>query len=351
MNVDCVVAGSQLRFDGVRQRPHHILTRIARSVPVLYVEEPFLAREDSDRIVVEGSVSVLRPLRVDGSAMTLDANATRAVREWVGARRPLVWLTTPMMAELADALPNAGVVFDYMDDLASFAQAPAGLREREVALFERARLIFAGGRSLFERCRSYGAKVRLFPSGVEFARFAAVADARPHPLYERLDRAVCGYAGAIDERIDWDVLRALAEREVEVVLVGPVLKLERVVLPRRTNVHFTGQIPYGDLPALLAGFDVALMPFARNAATASISPTKTPEYLAAGKPVVSTPIADVVADYTGIVTIAREPEEFARACLAALAPDPDRRQRGVERARAVDWDAIVARMWNDVEGE
>jgi glycosyltransferase involved in cell wall biosynthesis len=351
MKFDCVVAGSQLRFDGVRQRPHHILTRIARSVPVLYVEEPFLAREDSDRIVPEGPVSVLRPLRSDGSAATLDATTTGAVRAWAGARRPLVWLTTPMLAELADAFPNADVVFDCMDDLASFAQAPAGLREREVALFERARLIFAGGRSLFERCRAYGSKVRLFPSGVEFARFAEAANLRPHPLYDHLDRAVCGYAGAIDERIDWDVLRALSEREVEVVLVGPVLKLEGVALPRRTNVHFTGQMPYDDLPSLLAGFDVALMPFARNAATASISPTKTPEYLAAGKPVVSTPIADVVAAYAGIVTIARDPEEFARACLAALAPDPERRERGLDLVRAMDWDAIVARMWNDLESE
>jgi UDP-galactopyranose mutase len=350
MTFDCVVAGSHLRFDGVRQRPHHILTRLARSVPVLYIEEPFLAREDNDRIV-PGAVSVLRPLRCASSAVAADASCVDAVRAWVGMRRPLVWLTTPMMDALADAFPESDVVFDRMDDLASFAQAPAGLREREAALFEGARLIFAGGRTLFERCRPYGTKVRLYPSGVEFARFAQTAQARPHALYDRLERPVCGYSGVIDERIDFEALAALAQREVEIVLVGPVTKLEGVALPRWANVHFTGQMPYAQLPSLLAGFDVALMPFARNAATASISPTKTPEYLAAGKPVVSTPIADVVATYEGIVRVASEPEEFARACLVALTPDPERRQRGVDLVRPMDWDAIVARMWNDLERE
>jgi glycosyltransferase involved in cell wall biosynthesis len=256
-----------------------------------------------------------------------------------------------MMDALANAFPQSDVVFDRMDDLASFAGAPAGLRVREDALLARARHIFAGGRTLFERCRPFGEKARLYPSGVDFERFARTPHVPPHALYEHLDRPVCGYVGVIDERIDFAVLSAVAERALEVVLVGPVVKLEGVALPRRDNVHFTGQMPYDDLPSLLAGFDVAMMPFALGEATASISPTKTPEYLAAGKPVVTTAVPDVVASYTGVVRVAEDAESFAEACVASLASDPDRCERGREAARVMDWDAIVARMWRDVGGE
>jgi glycosyltransferase involved in cell wall biosynthesis len=351
MNFDCIVAGSQLRFDGVWQRPHHLLARLARRVPVLFVEEPFLARDDGDGVVPSPTLDVLRPLRRDASVVEIDADTVASVRAWVAGRRPLVWLSTPMMDALADAFPESDVVFDRMDDLASFARAPAGLREREDGLFERATLVFAGGRTLFERCRPLGEKARLYPSGVDFERFARTPQVRPHLLYAHLERPVCGYVGVIDERIDFDVVRAVAERALEVVLVGPVMKLEGVALPRRGNVHFTGQMPYDDLPSLLAGFDVALMPFALGEATASISPTKTPEYLAAGKPVVTTAVPDVVAAYADIVHVADDPESFADDCVAALVPDPDRRERGREAARAMDWDAIAARMWRDLGGE
>jgi glycosyltransferase involved in cell wall biosynthesis len=351
MTFDCIVAGSQLRFDGVWQRPHHLLARLARLVPVLYVEEPFLARDDGDRIVTASGVDVLRPMRRAAPVVEIDAGTVAAVRAWVDGRRPLVWLSTPMMDALADTFPQSDVVFDRMDDLASFARAPAGLREREDDLLERASLVFAGGRTLFERCRPFGDKARLYPSGVDFERFARTPDVRPHAIYAHLERPVCGYVGVIDERIDFGVVRAVAERALEVVLVGPVMKLEGVALPRRENVHFTGQMPYDDLPSLLAGFDVALMPFALGEATASISPTKTPEYLAAGKPVVTTAVPDVVASYAEIVYVADDPESFADCCVAALEPDADRRERGREAARTMDWDAIVARMWRDLGRE
>jgi glycosyltransferase involved in cell wall biosynthesis len=237
-----------------------------------------------------------------------------------------------------------------MDELAAFAFAPAGLDERERALLARADLVFAGGRSLYEARRAHGAKVRLFASGVEFEHFARARAIAPHPLLVNLSHPIFGYAGAIDERIDVALLEALAERDAQLIMIGPVVKIDPATLPRHPNVHFTGQLPYGDLPPLLAGFDVAIMPFARNAATAHISPTKTPEYLAAGRPVVSTGIEDVIADYGDVVTIADGPAAFASACFAqASASDPERIARGVERARAVGWTELVARMWYDIE--
>jgi UDP-galactopyranose mutase len=350
MRFDCIVAGSHLRFDGVWQRPQHILTRLAARVPVLFVEEPFVAAREDDPIVAREGVAVLRPQR-RAYGPGVDARTVEAARRWVGARRALVWLYTPMMDELAALAADDALVFDCMDELSAFAFAPPELAARERALLERARLVFAGGRSLYERRASSGPKVRLFPSGVEFEHFARARTIAPHPLFAGLTPPVCGYVGVIDERIDVAALEALAARDVQVVLVGPVVKIDPAILPRRPNVHFTGQMPYAELPSLLAGFDVAIMPFARNEATTFISPTKTPEYLAAGKPVVSTPIADVVSTYGDVVAFAADPDAFADACLAAVRPAPARVAAGIERARNAGWDALVTRMWNDLERE
>ncbi|GAC1303178.1 MAG: glycosyltransferase family 1 protein [Vulcanimicrobiaceae bacterium] len=350
MTFDCIVVGSHLRFDGVFQRPQHVVTRLAQHVPILFVEEPLAAGVDGEELRERDGVTVLRPKR-RASSPAVDAATVAAVRSFVASRRPLVWLYTPMMRELADAFPGAPLVFDCMDELAAFAFAPPALLEREAAVLSRAALIFTGGRSLFEKRRPLGERVKLYASGVDFAHFAGAQTCAPHAVLAALERPVCGYVGVVDERIDLACIVALAERAVSLVLVGPVIKIDPKLLPRRTNVHLTGQMPYAALPSLLAGFDVALMPFARNAATANISPTKTPEYLAAGKPVVSTRIADVVAGYGDVVTIADGPEAFADAALAAVRPDAARIAAGLARAHEAGWDAIVARMWGDLQRE
>ena len=349
MKLEAVVAGSHLRFDGVWQRPHQLLTRIARHVPVLFVEEPFAAGSERDALFEARGITVLRPFRRSPGSARLDAATIAAVRGWLGERKPAVWLYTPMMLELAGAFGEVPLVFDCMDDLASFDFAPPEMRERERALLERAGLAFAGGRSLFEKHREAGTRMRLYASGVEFEHFAAAQSIAPHPLFAPLAGPVFGYAGVIDERLDLEIVRALAARPCHAVFVGPVVKIDPALLPRAANVHFTGQMPYAELPRFLAGFDVALLPFARNAATANISPTKTPEYLAAGLPVVSTPIADVVRDFGDLVRVAASPDAFAAACFEALQSDAQRRTRGIERARALAWDAIAAAMWRDLQ--
>jgi glycosyltransferase involved in cell wall biosynthesis len=347
--VECLVVGSHLRFDGVWQRPQQIATRLAERVPVLFVEEPFPARLEEDRIAAQAGVEILRPLR-PAHDFEHDARTLARVRAWVGGRRAAVWLYTPMMLSLADALPDAPLVYDCMDELAAFDFAPPALRAREAALTARAALVFCGGTSLYDARRNLGAKVVLAPSGVEFEHFARPAEA--HPLFAHLAHPIFGYVGVVDERIDVPAVEALARREAQVALIGPLAKIDPATLPRRANVHFTGHMAYDDLPALLAGIDVAIMPFAVNAATRFISPTKTPEYLAAGKPVVSTPIVDVVRAYGDIVTVADGAEAFADACIAvAERPDAERVARGVERARAVGWDEIVRGMWNRLERE
>jgi glycosyltransferase involved in cell wall biosynthesis len=349
MLFDCLVVGSHLRFDGVWQRPQHVVTRFARRLPVLYVEEPFVAESESDVTTRVGNVDVLRPLR-RGHAYEPDATTLASVVAWVGARRPLAYLYTPMMFALADAVAETSVVYDCMDELAAFDFAPAGMRERERELVRRASLVFCGGPSLFEARRAVGSKVRLFPSGVEYDHFARAAP--PHPLFAGLAKPVFGYVGVVDERIDIAAIEALADRGANVLIVGPVVKIDPATLPRRANVHFTGRMPYAALPSLLAGIDVAIMPFATNAATRFISPTKTPEYLAARRPVVSTRIPDVVATYGDVVTIADGAEAFAASALAvAAAPDAERTARGAARARNAGWDELVTRMWNDMQAE
>jgi glycosyltransferase involved in cell wall biosynthesis len=341
------VAGLHLRWDGVWQRPHHLLSRLASRVPVVVIEEPLHAHEDADVVWRDGAVTVVRPLRTRGwSAPLVDAAAIASARAVLGDVRVGAWLYTPMMTELIAAFDAAPVVFDAMDELANFDFAPAGMREREAALLECADVVFAGGRSLYESRRVYGEKVRCFPSGVELDRFAA--QVAPHPLVAGLRGRVFAYVGVIDERLDYDLIAHVADAFPgdHVVLVGPVVKVDPARLPLRTNVHYTGRMPYAMLPSLLAGVDVALMPFAINRATASISPTKTLEYFAARVPVVSTPVADVVHAYADIAAIADGPAAFAAAVAGALVPDPARIARGVAAAERQTWDAIFARMWN-----
>ncbi len=356
MGIDVTVpevflAGLHLRWDGVWQRPHHLLTRLAQKLPVIVVEEPYAAAEDRDEVRQERDLVVVRPLRRRGWGPPLvDAQALATVRALTAGRRSGAWLYTPMMTELIDAASAAPVVYDVMDDLANFDFAPPGMREREAALLERADVVFAGGRTLYERRRGYGAKVRCFPSGVELVRFAA--DVGPHPLTAALTAPVLAYVGVIDERLDYGLIAALADAfpHGHVILAGPVVKVDPSRLPQRANVHYTGRLPYDALPSLLAGVDVALMPFAINRATASISPTKTLEYFAARRPVVSTPVADVVAAYGEIAYIAAGADTFVNAVRAALDTPPERIRRGFDVAAEHTWEAIFAAMW-DALGE
>jgi len=351
-----LIAGLHLRWDGVWQRPHHLLSRIAQHVPVVVVEEPFGADVDHDVVTNHGNVTVIRPLRRRGwSAPLVDAEAiatARRVAGDLGAQPPTgsigVWLYTPMMLELADAFDAAPLVFDCMDELAAFDGAPAGIAERDRALVRRADIVFAGGRSLYEGRKSAGPKVRCYPSGVEFERFAA--DVAPHPVAAELRGPVLGYVGVIDERIDVEILGALSDAFVDghVLMVGPIVKIDPAILPRRPNVHFTGIVPYASLPSFLSGVDVAIMPFARNRATENISPTKTLEYFAARRPVVSTPIADVVRDYADIAYIAADAPAFVAAATAACSADDARIARGLAAAHERGWDTIAQRMWTDV---
>jgi UDP-galactopyranose mutase len=237
--------------------------------------------------------------------------------------RPILWFYTPMMYPIAAHVDAQAVVYDCMDELSNFRFAPPELRRNEDLLLRRADVVFTGGYSIYEAKRDRHCNIHPFPSGVDVAHFAAARGPLQAPADQAgLGKPVLGYYGVIDERIDLPLIATLADARPEwsFVLVGPVVKIDEADLPRRANIHYLGQRDYADLPAHVAGWDVALMPFAINEATRFISPTKTPEYLAAGRPVVSTPITDVVRHYgkTPAVLIADGEKAFLEACERAL---------------------------------
>ena len=355
-----LVVLSHLRWSWVWQRPQHLVSRLSRlraeeGGHTWFIEEPVTVDVETPRLGTEQVDDLTRvwlempPAPGRPEFPGFDDPGARGygdlLADLLASRpaRPDVWVYTPMALDLAQRLGAGRVVYDVMDDLASFKHAPEGLVLRQRRLLAEADVVFTGGPSLHRsvtRQRSKG--VHLFRSGVETTHYA-----RSRVLRRPHERPVAGYVGVVDERLDLDLLRDLAERlpDWTVRIVGPVAKIDEASLPRTPNLEYLGLTPYEELPAVMAGFDVALMPFALNEATRTISPTKTLEYLAAGLPVVSTWVADVAADYGDVVHLADDGAQFAAACREVLRHDPHARDRRVRPLQArQEWDAIAASM-------
>ena len=355
-----VLCFSHLRWNFVFQRPQHLLSRMAREARVFYFEEPVWS-VDGPRVALrlENGVRVVVPHIPPGLSSEEVAAAQKALVDDVlrayHVQRYISWYYTPMALPFTRHLLPEVTVFDCMDELSAFAGAPAALKDLETELLVRADLVFTGGQSLYEAKRGRHPNVHAFPSSVDvlhFRRARAVerdpADQAPIPA-PRL-----GYFGVIDERMDLDLLRRVAQTRPDwhLVLLGPTAKVDPADLPRRPNIHYLGMKPYQELPAYVGGWDVALLPFAMNDATRFISPTKTPEYLAAGRPVVSTPVRDVVRPYgnRGLVRIAATAGEFIEAAEQAMAEDAAARLSRVDEFLAdMSWDRTLARMRQLVE--
>ncbi|MCU1383035.1 MAG: glycosyltransferase [Acidobacteria bacterium] len=358
MNIVCV---SHLRWHFVFQRPQHLLSRAAKTGAVLYVEEPILGDGPAHIEVTRDATGVL--VAVPHLPATLSPDEHRdwqrrllgdAIRRHVPGDF-VVWFYTPMALLFTHGLDAAAVVYDCMDELSAFAGAPPELQRLEAELFRRAHVVFTGGQTLYEAKRASHANVHAFPSSVDVAHFARAR----HIQHEPADQAGIpgpriGFFGVIDERMDYGLLAgvAAARPDWHLVLVGPTAKVDPVSLPRAANVHYLGGKTYAQLPDYIAGWDVAMLPFARNDATRYISPTKTPEYLAAGKPVVSTSIRDVVRPYgqQGLARIADTVEEFVAAVEAALREEPVGRLRAADAFLThMSWDGTWLRMRQQVE--
>jgi UDP-galactopyranose mutase len=357
-----LICFSHLRWNFVFQRPQHLMCRFAREMNVIYWEEPvdidsgetpFLqVRESEDcddlRIVVP---HLPKGMPEDAREATLKRLLDAHLASQHG---PLVaWYYTPMMLPFSRHLDPDVLVFDAMDELSKFKFAPVKLLDLEQELIDRADVVFTGGSSLFEAKKDRHPNVHCFPSSVDRAHFAKARSELFDPAdQEDLPRPRLGFYGVIDERFDTELLARAAEMRPDwsFVMVGPVVKISEEELPKRPNIHYLGSKTYDQLPSYLSGWDVALMPFAMNESTQFISPTKTPEYLAGGKPVVSTPVKDVVRHYGALegVKIASTPEEFVAACDEAMAlsrsPETGWLAEADLMLSASSWDTTQARM-------
>ncbi|MVN88555.1 glycosyltransferase family 1 protein [Deinococcus sp. HMF7620] len=354
---------AHLRWAFVVQRPQHLMTRAARSRPVYYIEEPVFGDWADHWVFAQdpSGVQVCTPhIQVGHSADESQARTARLLEGLVATEDLLhydLWVYAPMEWPVTVGLTPRLTVYDCMDELANFKGAPPALRGRERQLMARADVVFTGGHRLYEAKASQHANVHPFPSSVDTAHFAQARAPQPDPEDQRdLPRPRLGFAGVIDERLDTALLGALARRrpEWQLVLLGPVVKIDPAELPRAPNLHYLGMKPYAQLPAYFAHWDAALLPFAHNAATEYISPTKTPEYLAAGLSVVSTSIRDVVRPYGegDMVRIADGVDAFEAACVAALAEAGsalahERRARADTYLAGLSWD----RTWQDMAAE
>lgn len=321
---------SHLRWNFVYQRPQHLMSRFAKMFQVLFFEEPVSSEGETAWLEVkmaDEGVRVLIPhLPAQHIGTTEGTDLLRSLLDrylMVAKADPILWYYTPMSLAFTDHLNASLVVYDCMDELSAFLGAPPTLLDYEKALFKKADIVFTGGYSLYETKRKQHQNVHSMPSSVDVLHFGMARHSNQQPFDQaNIPGPRVGFYGVIDERIDIELIReiATARPDWQLIMIGPIVKIDPATLPKLPNIHYLGPKAYGELPLYLSGWEVALMPFAINQSTRYISPTKTPEYLAGGRPVVSTPIHDVVHMYgeSELVLIAGDSETFIESIEIGL---------------------------------
>jgi UDP-galactopyranose mutase len=354
-----LVCFSHLRWDFVFQRPQHLLRRAGKDRRVFFIEEPIfddgtMHFEIKER---ESGVKVVVPHLPNGLSSAIASNAVlhdMLKRFFVheNINDYLFWYYTPMALSFSSDLKPRAIVYDCMDELSAFKGAHQSLRQYEDELFKQADLVFTGGRTLYKAKKTQHHSVHCFPSSIDHKHFGQARTIITEPDDQKdIPHPRLGFFGVVDERFDVELLAAVAETQPDwqFVILGPVVKIDPATLPNNSNIHYLGSKSYEELPNYIAGWDVALLLFANNEATRFISPTKTPEYLAAGKPVVSTPIADVVNPYgeMKLVEIAATPQEFIEAVERSLEhndTESDWLNRVDNFLASTSWDDTWSRM-------
>ncbi len=351
-----LVVFCHLRWEFVTQRPQHLISRLAKNRKVLFVEEP-IGHEPHERGTaalqqVTENIQVLQP-RTDYNRLT--AEIAPIVQDFLQKEqwdRPVLWFYSAAFSDLASQIPHSLLVYDCMDELSAFKGASSSLIEQERKLLSQGDVIFTGGKSLYEAKKQWSDKVWCYPSSVDSVHFEQAL--HEHTVVPAdlaiVARPVVGYYGVIDERIDYELLAEVSRLnpEISFVMIGPVVKVDPADLPQAPNLHYLGGKGYDELPAYLKGFDVAMMPFALNESTKYISPTKTLEYIAGQKPIISTAIYDVVRDYSEVIPIVDNAEQFTTALADFLREDAVQRENRLRKydaiLQAVSWDKTVAAM-------
>lgn len=351
-----LVCFAHLHWDFVWQRPQHLLSRFAKHTRVFYVEEPCLHWGDrnmqpwleiKDREAGKLKIVVVHLPEglTEAAADKAQADILTQYLQQEKVQDFIAWYYSPMFLAKSWQLRPALTIYDCMDELAAFKGAHPELRSREQELFRKAQLVFTGGQTLYEAKTKQHPSAHAFPSSIDKAHFGQARTAAPEPADQAgIPHPRIGFFGVVDERLDIELVRELAAArpEWQFVIIGPVVKIDPATLPKGENIHYLGGKDYQELPAYLRGWDVATLLFADNESTKFISPTKTPEYLAAGRPVVSTPIRDVVRPYgeLGLVHIAADAPAFEAAIEKALQDeaDPTWLKRVDQYLGTISWD-------------
>jgi glycosyltransferase involved in cell wall biosynthesis len=341
-----MVVFCHLRWDFVYQRPQHIISRMAKDMKILMIEEPWhRAEEESSRLIkVSDNLHVLQP-----NVHSIEEIASVLPQYIANNKISIGWFYSASFVPLLSEFEFNTTVYDCMDELALFKGAPEKLIEQEKYLVANADIVFTGGKSLYESKAQLHDNVHCFPSSVDQDHFAKAQNGVAIPA-DIIDLAgpIVGYFGVIDERVDLKLLNEVAQLKPDVtfVMIGPLAKIGEHDLPRQANIHYLGMKDYKELPGYLKAFSVAMMPFALNDATKYISPTKTLEYMAAGKPIISTAIKDVVRDYKDCVKIIGSGEEFSAAIDTVLIETPDvfMNFEYAEILKNTSWDSTVEKM-------
>ncbi|GGY10405.1 glycosyltransferase [Massilia dura] len=357
-----IIVFCHLRWDFVFQRPQHLLTRLAKHYKIVLVEEPIHHEGESFMKTWEPApnITVCQPHTPiqqwgfhDDQIPLVQPMVAKLVPE---GEDPIVWFYTPMALPLLPQLHASLVVYDCMDELSAFKNPPRQLLQRETALLNIADLVFTGGPSLYEAKKNRHSNAHCFSSSVDAKHFRQSLEREAsHADQAHIPHPRLGFYGVIDERFDTELTAKIADAnpDWQIVLVGPVVKIDPAHLPQRPNIHYMGQRGYDDLPKFLAGWDVCLMPFAINEATKFISPTKVLEYMAAELPIVSTPIRDVEQPYGDVVAIGHDAAEFVAHIEAALAQTDEQTATMARKMREVvaktSWENTATRMRDLIE--
>ena len=350
---------SHLRWNFVYQRPQHLMSRASEGTKVWFLEEPIWGKELRVEVRSESeNLTILVPHIPHGTPLEdVLAYQRRMIDQLIESERItefVSWYYTPMALLFSDHLTPTRTVYDCMDELSAFLGAPRELIDLESKLIARANQVFTGGYSLYEAKRNRHAHVHAFPSSIDFAHFSKARKRQADPADQAdIAHPRIGFSGVVDERFDVEMLREMAQQrpEWQFIIIGPVVKINPATLPKGDNVHYLGMKSYKELPAYFSGWDVAMLPFALNDSTKFISPTKTPEYLAAGLPTVSTPIRDVVRTYgeKGFTQIAATATEFIEAIEKALNGEHPTDWNAIDKFLAENsWDITWAKMSGEI---
>ena len=351
-----IVCFSHLRWDFVFQRPQHLLTRFADHFRIFYIEEAlFHSDQDHYSEVLHGHIHIVK-LHLKGGhdepdVVSRQKSLVNAIFNKHKINEYLLWYYTPMALPFSDHLDPVITIYDCMDELSAFKFAPPALKQLEKDLLNKADVVFTGGHSLYEAKKHRHHNIHAFPSSIDKKHFAAARSVKHDPADQaHIPHPRFGFYGVLDERFDIELIRevANAKPDWQFVLIGPVVKIDPETLPKNKNIHYLGGKKYAELPAYLGGWDISMVSFALNESTTYISPTKTPEYLAGGKPVISTPIRDVVETYgkSGLVHIANNAQEFIKVAEQELeVKDRKNWLQQVDKFLANDsWDKTVHDM-------